>query len=265
MQQKVQFATALIHEPELVILDEPWSGLDPINAEVLREVVDEIRAPGRTVLFSTHRWSRPRRSATHVCIIARGKKVLDGKLQATSSARRAAEGVIALGVRRRRVARTRPTRPLEDKALVVEQRPPRPGEHADCEVMLADGVDAAAAARGAAQPRTSACACSRSSCRRCTRSSSTKVGAEAAVAERREARMAGMRDTLVIARREFLERVQSKWFVVMTLLGPIFMVAHDRRCRRCSAASGTEGAKVEIVDQTGKLGAERSRRRFEAG
>src|SRR5919197_1195856 len=54
MQQKVQFATALIHEPELVILDEPWSGLDPINAEVLREVVGEIRASGRTVMFSTH-------------------------------------------------------------------------------------------------------------------------------------------------------------------------------------------------------------------
>ncbi|HVV84877.1 MAG TPA: ATP-binding cassette domain-containing protein, partial [Kofleriaceae bacterium] len=54
MQQKVQFAAALIHEPELVILDEPWAGLDPINADVLRDVVREQRDAGRTVLFSTH-------------------------------------------------------------------------------------------------------------------------------------------------------------------------------------------------------------------
>ncbi|MGE5181800.1 MAG: ABC transporter ATP-binding protein, partial [Acidobacteriota bacterium] len=54
MQQKVQFAACALHEPELLILDEPWSGLDPINAEVLRDVVAEIRASGRTVLFSTH-------------------------------------------------------------------------------------------------------------------------------------------------------------------------------------------------------------------
>src|SRR5262245_61419336 len=81
MQQKVQFATALIHEPELVILDEPWSGLDPINAEVLREVVDEIRASGRTVMFSTHQMEQAEKVVDNVCIIARGKKLLDGKLK----------------------------------------------------------------------------------------------------------------------------------------------------------------------------------------
>ena len=80
MQQKVQFATALIHEPELVILDEPWSGLDPINADVLREVVDEIRGQGRTVLFSTHQMEQAEKVVDHVCIIARGKKVLEGPL-----------------------------------------------------------------------------------------------------------------------------------------------------------------------------------------
>src|SRR5579883_3660996 len=52
MQQKVQFVTALIHDPDLVILDEPWSGLDPINAEVLREAVEQVVASGRTVVFS---------------------------------------------------------------------------------------------------------------------------------------------------------------------------------------------------------------------
>src|SRR5215475_2295865 len=80
MQQKVQFATALIHEPRLVILDEPWSGLDPINAEVLREAVDDIRRSGRTVLFSTHQMEQAEKLVDHICIIARGKKLLDGKL-----------------------------------------------------------------------------------------------------------------------------------------------------------------------------------------
>jgi ABC-2 type transport system ATP-binding protein len=81
MQQKVQFATALIHDPALVILDEPWSGLDPINAEVLREVVAEIRKAGRTVLFSTHQMEQAEKVCDQVCIIARGKKVLDGELR----------------------------------------------------------------------------------------------------------------------------------------------------------------------------------------
>src|SRR6185369_6564133 len=81
MQQKVQFATAMIHEPELVILDEPWSGLDPINAEVLRDTVEEIRASGRTVLFSTHQMEQAEKLVDHVCIIAHGKKLLDGRLR----------------------------------------------------------------------------------------------------------------------------------------------------------------------------------------
>jgi ABC-2 type transport system ATP-binding protein len=80
MQQKVQFATALIHEPELVILDEPWSGLDPINAEVLREVVEQVIASGRTVVFSTHQMEQAEKLCDHVCIIARGRLVLAGVL-----------------------------------------------------------------------------------------------------------------------------------------------------------------------------------------
>jgi ABC-2 type transport system ATP-binding protein len=80
MQQKVQFACALLHEPELLVLDEPWSGLDPINAEVLRDVVLEQRAAGRTILFSTHLMEQAEKICDHVCIIARGKKVLEGAL-----------------------------------------------------------------------------------------------------------------------------------------------------------------------------------------
>jgi len=125
MQQKVQFATALIHEPELVILDEPWSGLDPINAEVLREVVEEIRAAGRTVMFSTHQMEQAEKVCDHVCIIARGKIVLAGKLIEIKK-NAAADGMVALGFADQ-ASKDRASAPLGDKALVIENRPPRAG------------------------------------------------------------------------------------------------------------------------------------------
>ena len=140
MQQKVQFATALIHEPALVILDEPWSGLDPINAEVLRDVVDEIRSAGRTVLFSTHQMEQAEKIVDAVCIIARGKKILDGKLLELKRAF-AAEGLIALGFADD-ASRTKADALLADAALVASRQPPRAGEVADCEVKLAPGVAA---------------------------------------------------------------------------------------------------------------------------
>ncbi|HET9484071.1 MAG TPA: ATP-binding cassette domain-containing protein [Xanthomonadales bacterium] len=139
MQQKVQFATALIHEPALVILDEPWSGLDPINSEVLRDVVDDIRKSGRTVIFSTHGMEQAEKICDAVCIIARGKKVLEGKLRDIKRAS-AMEGLIALEFATDN-ARGAARAILDDKALVSEERPPLAGDHADCEVRLADGIE----------------------------------------------------------------------------------------------------------------------------
>lgn len=138
MQQKVQFATALIHDPELVILDEPWSGLDPINAEVLRDVVDNLRDSGRTVLFSTHQMEQAEKLCDVVCIIARGKKLLEGKL---SELKRAAggDGLVTLGFADDS-AKAAAQSLLDDRALVAEMRLARPGELADCEVKLANGV-----------------------------------------------------------------------------------------------------------------------------
>jgi len=78
MQQKVQFIGALLHEPELVILDEPFSGLDPVNAQALKDTVLELRTQGRTVIFSTHVMENAERMCDAVCIIAGGEKVLDG-------------------------------------------------------------------------------------------------------------------------------------------------------------------------------------------
>ena len=80
MQQKVQFIGTLLHDPELVILDEPFSGLDPVNSEVMEGVVVEIARSGRTVMFSTHNMEQAEKMCDRVVIIARGVKALDGSL-----------------------------------------------------------------------------------------------------------------------------------------------------------------------------------------
>jgi ABC-2 type transport system ATP-binding protein len=96
MQQKVQFIGCLVHDPDLVILDEPFSGLDPINAQALKDAVVELKARGKTVIFSTHLMDNAERLCDSVCIIARGEKVLDGGVAEV----RAAHGgrVVALAV-----------------------------------------------------------------------------------------------------------------------------------------------------------------------
>jgi ABC-2 type transport system ATP-binding protein len=81
MQQKVQFIATVIHGPELLILDEPQSGLDPVNQEVLRDTMLDARDQGKTVIFSTHNMEQAEQLCEHVCIIAQGRKVLDGRLR----------------------------------------------------------------------------------------------------------------------------------------------------------------------------------------
>ena len=78
MQQKVQFIGTLLHDPDLVILDEPFSGLDPINAQALKDTVVDLKKRGKTVIFSTHLMDNAERLCDSVCIIAHGDKVLDG-------------------------------------------------------------------------------------------------------------------------------------------------------------------------------------------
>src|SRR3954463_8084284 len=85
MQQKVQFIATLIHDPDLVILDEPFSGLDPINAQALKDAVVELKRSGKTVIFSTHVMENAERMCDSVCIIARGEKVLDGQVSEVRS------------------------------------------------------------------------------------------------------------------------------------------------------------------------------------
>jgi len=80
MQQKVQFIATILHEPELLILDEPFSGLDPVNTQVMKDTVVDIARKGATILFSTHIMEQAERLCDAVCIIARGTMVVDGPL-----------------------------------------------------------------------------------------------------------------------------------------------------------------------------------------
>ena len=85
MQQKVQFIATLLHDPELVILDEPFSGLDPVNTEVIKNKVLELRKSGVTVLFSTHIMDQAEKLCDSVILINHGQKVLDGSLAEVKS------------------------------------------------------------------------------------------------------------------------------------------------------------------------------------
>ena len=81
MQQKVQVLAAMIHQPELLVLDEPFSGLDPVNQRLLRELVLEQHRRGATVLFSTHAMSHAEQLCDRIVMVHRGQKVLDDTLQ----------------------------------------------------------------------------------------------------------------------------------------------------------------------------------------
>ncbi|MFN2511345.1 MAG: ABC transporter ATP-binding protein [Pyrinomonadaceae bacterium] len=81
MQQKIQFIAAVVHNPDLLILDEPFSGLDPINMELLKEIVLEFKEAGKTIIFSTHLMELAEKICDDICLINRSQKVLEGSLR----------------------------------------------------------------------------------------------------------------------------------------------------------------------------------------
>jgi ABC-2 type transport system ATP-binding protein len=82
MQQKVQFITSVIHRPPLVVLDEPFSGLDPVNAATVKDIMLEMRDQGSTIVLSTHRMEQVEKMCDSICLIDKGRNVLDGDLRA---------------------------------------------------------------------------------------------------------------------------------------------------------------------------------------
>ncbi|MFP3939672.1 MAG: ABC transporter ATP-binding protein [Acidobacteriota bacterium] len=82
MQQKVQLAGTVLHDPEVLILDEPFSGLDPINQALFKDLLADFKGQGRTILFSTHVMEQAEKLCDHICLISRGRTILQGELGA---------------------------------------------------------------------------------------------------------------------------------------------------------------------------------------
>ena len=80
MQQKIQLVGTVIHQPDLLILDEPFSGLDPVNQILFKNLLDEYRSRGKTVIFSTHIMEQAEKLCDHICLISHGSALLDGEL-----------------------------------------------------------------------------------------------------------------------------------------------------------------------------------------
>jgi ABC-2 type transport system ATP-binding protein len=80
MQQKVQFISCLLHEPDLLILDEPFSGLDPVNQIVMKDMIRDLKMRGKTIIFSTHQMEQAERLCDRICLINKGRVVLYGEL-----------------------------------------------------------------------------------------------------------------------------------------------------------------------------------------
>ena len=81
MQQKVQFIITVLHRPQLLILDEPFTGFDPINAEIIKDEIKSLKAQGTTILYSTHRMESVEEICDHICLINKSKKILDGSVK----------------------------------------------------------------------------------------------------------------------------------------------------------------------------------------
>ena len=81
MQQKVQFIATVVHDPEILILDEPFSGLDPINTAIIKEYLSDFRQRGKTIVFSTHVLEQAEKLCDEICLLARSKKILEGNLR----------------------------------------------------------------------------------------------------------------------------------------------------------------------------------------
>jgi ABC-2 type transport system ATP-binding protein len=88
MQQKVQFVATVLHEPELIILDEPFSGFDPINAEIIKDEILELNKKGSTIIFSTHRMESVEELCNHIALIHKSHKILDGSVKSIKNAYR---------------------------------------------------------------------------------------------------------------------------------------------------------------------------------
>ncbi len=85
MQQKIQFIGALLHDPGLIVMDEPFSGLDPVNAQLLEQTLLELKDQGKAILFSTHRMDQVEKLCDSICLVNKGEAVLAGRMREIKS------------------------------------------------------------------------------------------------------------------------------------------------------------------------------------
>jgi ABC-2 type transport system ATP-binding protein len=131
MQQKIQFISAVLHDPDLLILDEPFSGLDPINVEFMIELLSEFRTKEKTIMFSTHQMETAERLCRDILLINKSRKVIGGSLREVKESY--GKNLIALRA-------TGSDGVLQDQSLVKKMV-----EHADeQEIQLAEGADSQA-------------------------------------------------------------------------------------------------------------------------
>ena len=81
MSQKLQFVTTVLHQPKLIILDEPFSGLDPVNSSIIKDEIYNLARQGTTIIFSTHRMEQVEEICDHIVLVNKGKKILDGTVK----------------------------------------------------------------------------------------------------------------------------------------------------------------------------------------
>jgi ABC-2 type transport system ATP-binding protein len=104
MQQKVQFIATIVHDPEILILDEVFSGLDPINTALIKDYLTEFRSRGKTIVFSTHVLEQAEKLCDEICLVAKSKKILEGNLK---DLKKQYAGDLLRRLRRRKSARSR--------------------------------------------------------------------------------------------------------------------------------------------------------------
>jgi ABC-2 type transport system ATP-binding protein len=94
MQQKAQFVATILHEPDLIILDEPFSGFDPVNTEIIKDEILELNRKGATILFSTHRMESVEELCNSIALLNKSKKILDGKVRDIKNSYRSATYIV---------------------------------------------------------------------------------------------------------------------------------------------------------------------------
>ncbi len=202
MQQKVQFIAAVIHEPDFMILDEPFSGLDPASSLVLKDVLLDLKKQGKTILFSTHRMDTVERLCDSICLVNQGRSVLLGVLReikasyGRSSVQLEYEGELPL---------------LTDRALVASSNDF--GNYV--ELRLAAGADPQKLLEVAM--RTA----------KIRKFELVEPSLEEIFIDTVDIHQGGdaMRKVLLIIRREYLVRVRTKAFVIFTVLMPLLVGA----------------------------------------